>query len=209
LAGILPFRTTKVRTGYFISLGSELITVPPNCIILRFCFFVGKGFSAPSFFVFWSRRSVGTIAHTTRRGSLPRSHTCAPLAQCQGRTHWTLPEECPSRGKRPEVIMIRPMAMRWTRTAIAHFPKIVDRLLHFGVLRGVVRKLRCRRRNIVSRPMVPCAGGRVGIVAEQDKTPRSGWRAGPLQRWREVFSIAGKPSRNCCTIMALCAVKAE
>src|SRR6266404_5698560 len=94
-------------------------------------------------------------------------------------------------GKQPEVIMMRPMAMRWTRTAIAHFPKIVDRLLHFGVLRGVVRKLRCRRRNIVSRPMMPCAGGRIGIVAEQDKTPRSGWRAGPLQRWREVFSIAG------------------
>jgi hypothetical protein len=29
--------------------------------------------------------------------------------------------------------MMRPMAMRWTRTAIAHFPKIVDRLLHFVV----------------------------------------------------------------------------
>src|SRR5258706_14056348 len=37
--------------------------------------------------------------------------------------------------------MRRPMAMRWTRTAIAHFPKIVDRLLHFGGLGGVVRKL--------------------------------------------------------------------
>src|SRR5713101_9471468 len=62
-------------------------------------------------------------------------------------------------GKQPEVIMMRPMAMRWTRTAIAHFPKIVDRLLHFGVPRGVVRKLRYGRRNIVSRPMMPCAGG--------------------------------------------------
>src|SRR5258707_4152888 len=76
-------------------------------------------------------------------------------------------------GEQPEVIMMRPMAMRWTRTAIAHFPKIVDRLLHFGVLRGVVRKLRCRRRNIVSRPMMPCAGGAHGILAEQDKNPRS------------------------------------
>src|SRR6266566_1302774 len=27
------------------------------------------------------------------------SHTCAPLAQCQGRTHWTLPEDGPSRGQ--------------------------------------------------------------------------------------------------------------
>src|SRR5713101_2026055 len=54
---------------------------------------------SPSFFVFWSRRSAGTIAHTNRRGSLPRSHTCVPLAQCQGRTHWTLPEDGPSRGQ--------------------------------------------------------------------------------------------------------------
>jgi len=91
--------------------------------------------------------------------------------------------------------------MRWTRAAIAHLPKIVDRLLQVGVSRVVDRKLRYGRRNIVSRPMMPCAGGRIGIVAEQDKTQRSGWRAGPLQRWGEVFSIAGKPSRNCCTIV--------
>src|SRR6476469_7440379 len=45
-------------------------------------------------------------------------------------------------GKQPEVIMMRPMTLRWTRTAIARLPKIVDRLLHFGVLRGAVRKLR-------------------------------------------------------------------
>ena len=45
-------------------------------------------------------------------------------------------------GKQPEVIMMRPMAMRWTRAAIAYFPKIVDSLLQFGVLRGAVRKLR-------------------------------------------------------------------
>src|SRR5260370_29154400 len=45
-------------------------------------------------------------------------------------------------GKQPEVIMMRPMARKWTRAAIAHFPKIVDCLLHFHVLRGAVRKLR-------------------------------------------------------------------
>ena len=39
------------------------------------------------------------IFDTGRRGLLPRSHTCAPLAQCQGRTHWTLPEDGPSRGQ--------------------------------------------------------------------------------------------------------------
>jgi hypothetical protein len=31
-------------------------------------------------------------------------------------------------GEQPEVIMMRPMTMRWTRAAIARLPKIVDRL---------------------------------------------------------------------------------
>jgi hypothetical protein len=59
--------------------------------------------------------------------------------------------------------------MRWTRAAIADLPKIVDRLPQFGVLLGVDRKLRYGRGNILSRPMKPCAGGRIGVVAEQDK----------------------------------------
>ncbi|KRR12928.1 hypothetical protein CQ10_39290 [Bradyrhizobium valentinum] len=45
-------------------------------------------------------------------------------------------------GEQPEMIMMRSMALRRTRAAIAHFPKIVDRLRHFHVLRGAVRKLR-------------------------------------------------------------------
>jgi hypothetical protein len=40
--------------------------------------------------------------------------------------------------------------------------------------------------------VVPCAGGCIGIVADQDKTPRSARRVRPLQRWRDVFSIAGE-----------------
>jgi len=47
--------------------------------------------------------------------------------------------------KQPEVIMMRPMAMRWTRAAIVYLPKIVDRLPQFGVLLGVDRKLRYGR----------------------------------------------------------------
>ena len=39
-------------------------------------------------------------------------------------------------------------------------------------------------------------------VSSQSRTKLSvPWHAGPLQRWGEVFSIAGKPSRNCCTIV--------
>ena len=45
-------------------------------------------------------------------------------------------------GKNRDLVMMRLIAERWTRAAIAYFPKIVDRLLQFGVLRGAVRKLR-------------------------------------------------------------------
>lgn len=68
-------------------------------------------------------------------------------------------------GQQPEVIVMRPMAMRWTRAAIAHFAKIVDRLLQSGVLRGVDCKLCYGWRNIVNCPMMPCTGGSIGIVA--------------------------------------------
>ncbi|OAF02437.1 hypothetical protein AYJ54_27275 [Bradyrhizobium centrolobii] len=69
-------------------------------------------------------------------------------------------------GKQPEVIMMRPMAMWWTRPAIANFPKIVDCLLHSRGLRCVDCKFRYGWRNIVNRPMVPCAGGSIRIVAQ-------------------------------------------
>jgi hypothetical protein len=87
-----------------------------------------------------------------------------------------------------------------TRTAIPHFAKIVDRLLDVLVLRGTDGKFRDRRRKIVSRPVMPCTGRCIGIVAEQDKTPRSGRRVRPLQRWREVFSIAGEAPWNCSSV---------
>ena len=103
-------------------------------------------------------------------------------------------------GEKPEVIAVGPVAMRRTRAAIARLPKIVDRLFHFFVLRGPDRKFHRGRWNIVGRPMVPCAGGRIGIVTEQDETLRSGRRAEPLQRRGEVVPIAGKASRNCRSI---------
>jgi hypothetical protein len=103
-------------------------------------------------------------------------------------------------GEQPEVVVMRPMAMGRTRAAIACSPEIVDRLLDILVPRGTVRKFRNGRRKVVSRPMVPRAGRCIGIVAEQDKTPRSGRWVRPLQRWREVFSVAGEAPRNCCSV---------
>src|SRR5919109_962926 len=73
------------------------------------------------------------------------------------------------KGKQPEMVMVRPMAMRWTRAAIAHFPEIIDRLLDVLVPRGTLRKLGQDCRKIVGGPMVPGAAGCVGIITEQDK----------------------------------------
>jgi hypothetical protein len=102
--------------------------------------------------------------------------------------------------EQPEVVVVRPMAMGRARAAIACSPEIIDRLLDILVLRSTFRKLRNGRRKIVSRPMVPCAGRCIGIVAEQDKTPRSSRGVRPLQRWREIFSVAGEAPRNCCSV---------
>ena len=103
-------------------------------------------------------RLAGAISHTNRRGSLPRWRTLACLS-FNAAARGLCPKMVRREGKQPEVIMMRAMAIRWTRAAIAHFPKIIDRLLHFGVLRGVNRKLRRCRRNIVRRPTIPSAGG--------------------------------------------------
>lgn len=102
--------------------------------------------------------------------------------------------------KQPEVVVVRPMAMGRTRAAITRSSEIIDRLLDILVLRRTDCKLGNGRQKIVGRPMVPCAGRCIGIVAEQDKTPSSGRRVRPLQRWREVFSVAGEAPRNCCSV---------
>jgi len=56
------------------------------------------------------------------------------------------------KGEQPKVIVVWPMAMGWTRPAIASLPEIVDRLLDILVQRGTVRELRNGRRKIVGRP---------------------------------------------------------
>ena len=141
------------------------------------------------------------IFDTGRRGLLPRSYSYELLARRPGKTHCCALAGAPWRGRETgSDRAVRPVAMRGTRAAIARLPKIVDRLFHFFVLRGPDRKFHRGRWNIVGRPMVPCAGGRIGIVTEQDETLRSGRRAGPLQRRGEVVPIAGKASRNCRSI---------
>lgn len=135
----------------------------------------------------------------TRIASAIHKFACFPLDVTAGRIG-LCPKMIRREGKKPEVIVVWPMAVRRTRAAIARFPKIVEGQLFLCVLPGPLRKLRYGRRNIVDRPMMPCSGGRIGIIAEQDKTARPCRRAGPLQGWREVFAVAGKASRNCCTI---------
>jgi len=94
--------------------------------------------------------------------------------------------------EQPEVVVVRFMAMGRTRAAIPHFAKIVDRLLDVLVLRGTDSKFRDCPAEDRRPPSGAMCGKRIGIVAEQDKTLRSPRRVRPLQRWREVFSIAGE-----------------
>ena len=98
--------------------------------------------SAPSFFVYWSRHPAGlSLIPTDKDRFRDGVLACLSLNVTAGRVG-LCPKLVRRESKQPEVIMMRPMAMRWTRAAIAYFSKIVDRLLQFGVLRGAVRKLR-------------------------------------------------------------------
>ena len=127
-----------------------------------------RGPRAPRAFITGALVRCRRYSHTNRRGSLPRWRILACLS-FNAAARGLCPKMVRREGKQPEVIMMRAMAIRWTRAAIAHFPKIIDRLLHFGVLRGINRKLRHCRRNIVRRPMIPSAGRRVGSSHSRTK----------------------------------------
>ena len=75
--------------------------------------------------------------------------------------------------KQPEVIMMRPMAAWRARTAVAEPLEVVDCLLEtlpLGVLSGTRFDHRMSGRDVVGRPMMPRARGRIGIIEEDDKT---------------------------------------
>ena len=84
-------------------------------------------------------------------------------------------------GEQPEAVVVWPVTTGRTRTAVAGLSEIIDRLLYILALRGTDSKFRDGGRKIISHPIAPCAGERIGIVAEQDKTSRCGWHARPLQ----------------------------
>src|SRR5512139_507347 len=70
-----------------------------------------------------------------------------------GRHPKTIRGEC----KQAEVIVMRSVAPRRARAAIARLPKIVDGLLQLAVVRGIFREFGRARRNVVGRPVMPRA----------------------------------------------------
>ena len=70
--------------------------------------------------------------------------------------------------EQPKLIMVHPVAARRTWTAVAGALKIIDCLLESefrAIACGALGKRRQARWNVVSCPMMPSAGGRVGIIA--------------------------------------------
>jgi hypothetical protein len=101
--------------------------------------------------------------------------------------------------KHSEVIMMRSMAARRAGTAVTGPLEVVDGLLEtlaFGVPGPTRGERRLPGGDVVGRPMMPGAGGRIGILAKEDKAARPRRRAAPVERRGEVFAIAGEAARD-------------
>ena len=104
-------------------------------------------------------------------------------------------------GKRqqPKVIAVDAVSARWAGTAIARAMEVIDSLpkASANVSRArIFRKLRVHARNIVDSPVPPHARRGVGIIAEQHEAAGLWRRAAPLQRRRDIFSVAGETGRD-------------
>ena len=78
----------------------------------------------------------------------------------------TIDREC----KQAEMIMVQAMAVWRAWTTVASPLEVIDRLfeaLPFGVLSGALCKRRQSGRDVIGRPMMPCATRSIRIVAEQ------------------------------------------
>ena len=101
------------------------------------------------------------------------------------------------------MVVVRPVATGRTWPAIAWILEIIHRLLEtqlFGLLGCIDWKRRLNGRNIVGGPMMPCAAGCIGVIAEEDKTAARGRRITPFQGRRQVFAVASEAAGNCGTV---------
>src|ERR1019366_564081 len=97
------------------------------------------------------------------------------------------------------MIVMDAMPMRWAGSAVIQSIEIIARLLEVlssAWLTRAFHKSRLVAGNVINGPMPPDARRRVGIVAQQHETQGLLWRAGPLQRGRNVFAIASESAWN-------------
>jgi hypothetical protein len=105
--------------------------------------------------------------------------------------------------EQPEVIVVRAVAARRARTTITRSVEVVDRLLEAFLVcvpAGAFRKPDVLARDVIGRPMMPGARGRVRVVTEKDEASGLRRGAGPLERRGKVFTIASEAPRDRCTV---------
>ena len=103
------------------------------------------------------------------------------------------------KGQQTKVITMTSVTMGRAGAAIARPVKVVNRLLESrgtAAVAGVFGKSFLFGGDVVDGPMVPFAGGRVRIVAEQDETAGRRRRRFPVKGWGEVLAIAGETARD-------------
>jgi hypothetical protein len=84
--------------------------------------------------------------------------------------------------EQPKMIMMGPMAARWTWTAVAGSLKIIDRLLKpalLGITCSALGECSQSRRDVIGCPVMPGTDGRVRIIAEKNEATGAGRRIAP------------------------------
>ena len=103
------------------------------------------------------------------------------------------------KGQQTKVITMPSMTPGRAGAAVTQPAKVVDGLLESrraAVMASTFGKPCLLSINVINGPMVPFAGGRVRIVAEQDETAGRRRRRFPVKGWGEVLAIAGVTARD-------------
>lgn len=101
--------------------------------------------------------------------------------------------------KRPEMMAVWAVAMRWVGTTLTWSPEIVGCLLEAlfaGVLGSAFGQLCTIGRNVIGRPVMPDPSRSVWIIAEKDKAAGSGRSAGPAEGRGTILTVASETPRD-------------
>ena len=97
------------------------------------------------------------------------------------------------------MITVSAVTVRRARATVTRASKVINGLFELcraATLAGAFSESAFAGANIEGRPMVACARRSIRIVTKEDETAGRCRSSLPVQRWRDVFSIASKSPRD-------------